>query len=122
MPRRCCDTSFGADLRQIVAEKVAAENRAGRALERALCSLKHHHMIRFAAGLEDPRDHARQKHPADRGGIGGVLGAEILREERRNPPDAVPLEFAQIVPDGMIAAFGGADIDGLVHHVLAKTG
>ena len=93
--------------------------RAGGRFQRALRPFEDRHVVGLAARLEDAGDHRDQEHAADAAMVFGVFGAEIGREPPSEARRAVPMQAVQIVADGVKSPLVGAQIDGLVHGVLA---
>src|SRR5262249_38376337 len=107
------------DVGQVVGEPAIAEHAAGHALEQALRSFDHRHVIGLAAGPVDARHHGGEKHAADALGIFTLFSAEITDEQCIHAWRVVPRERFEIIAHRVEFALTGADVDGLVHSVLA---
>jgi hypothetical protein len=67
------------DVRQVVAEVVAARHTARARLESALGIFQDHHVVGFATGSEHPRHHRDEQHAPDSLRVRAVLGTEEPR-------------------------------------------
>jgi len=84
-----------------------------------LRTFENRHVVRLAARFEDPRHHADEEHLPDAIDVGCCLRTEINREQSRQAGYAVPRQPVEIIAHRMESAFVGADINRLMHDVLA---
>src|SRR5437773_1010820 len=107
------------DIRKTVAEPHATEYCAGSGLHRTLCALQYNHIVGFATGLTDSRDHRDKKHSANATVILGIFSAKVLTEPKLKPWLSVPAQGRQVIAHRMKGSFMCTKVDGAVYSILA---
>src|SRR5262249_31591191 len=109
------------DVGKLIAEiLLPGQDCAGLRLIEALLTFEDEHVVELAAGLEDARAHADQKHRANAFGILVLPSAEVLCKPRVQSWRAIPYQSVEIVTDGMEGMFARVLVDGLVRRAPAE--
>jgi len=114
---------LGADLRKLIAEIfLAAQDLQACRSKCALDALKHGHVIKLAAGLEDARHHSDKEHRTNLLGVLVLLGPEVVMQECAQPRLTVPTptQRVEIIPDRMERVVACVLLNRLMGRILAQ--